>query len=454
MTQQNSKTFAHQMQSLLGPAYDAFVNSQTQSPHSAIRINTLKTTSESVMTTLETAYAPVPWCPTGTYIPDGYRPGKSPLYHAGAFYIQEPSAMSAAQSLGVLPGDKVLDLCAAPGGKSTHLAALLNGSGLLVCNDISPSRAKALVKNLELFGVTNSVVVCEQPHKLAVRFAGFFDKILIDAPCSGEGMFRKDKDVARSWSPERPAEFAALQKDILHNASTMLAKGGKILYSTCTFNTQENEDVIEAFLGTHPSFALSEISYPFSPGLKGLTSCKRLWPHELRGEGHFLALLQNTSSPASQEATPKASYPAPTKSQSSLLSAFTSSTLTAPLPHDSLALLGYVLYLLPQVPLPSLNGIRTLKMGVRLGDFLKQRFEPCQAFASMMLPHQVQHHLELPPSSEEVLRYLKGETLTTPPSSPATNGYVLVTTHGLGLGWGKLLNGTLKNKYNKHWLMR
>ncbi|MCL1844740.1 MAG: hypothetical protein FWF77_02440, partial [Defluviitaleaceae bacterium] len=236
----------------------------------------------------------VPWCKTGRYYTDE-RPAKTIAYHAGLFYIQEPSAMCPAEVLGAEPGQRVLDICAAPGGKSVQIAGKMRGEGLLVSNDASASRSRALVKNLERAGVTNAIVLIEQPRKLAARFPEFFDRILVDAPCSGEGMFRRDPDAIKAYTANKPETCAVVQSEILRHAAKMLAPGGRMVYSTCTFNRVENEDVIEAFLQKHPDFALVEIDHSalgIQAGFDAEQKTARIWPHLSCGEGHFIALIE------------------------------------------------------------------------------------------------------------------------------------------------------------------
>ena len=235
----------------------------------------------------------VPWCADGRIYSDSWRPAKSIFHHAGLFYIQEPSAMCPVEVLAPQPGDRVLDLCAAPGGKSAQIAGYLVGGGLLLSNDASPSRSRALVKNLERMGVTNAVVTTEQPKKLADRFPAFFDKILVDAPCSGEGMFRRDADAVKAYTANKPEACVAMQTEILRYAARMLKPGGRLVYSTCTFNTKENEDVIADFLNNNADFALIPIDHEalgISRGI-GLPQTGRIFPHLADGEGHFVALL-------------------------------------------------------------------------------------------------------------------------------------------------------------------
>ncbi|ANF96395.1 RsmB/NOP family class I SAM-dependent RNA methyltransferase [Paenibacillus bovis] len=329
MSVQLPPQFVQRMQDLLGDEFQSFMDSYEQSPRAGLRVNTLKISNEQFQKQSPFELRSIPWCPTGYYVDAAARPGKHPYYYAGLYYIQEPSAMSPVEALEVQPGDRVLDLCAAPGGKSTQIAAALQGQGLLVTNDLSAERTRALAKNMELYGVRNAVILNESPDVIATRFAGFFDKILVDAPCSGEGMFRKDDDAARQWLNHSVERCSIMQRDILQTVATMLAPGGRIVYSTCTFAPEENERSIAVFLDQHPEFSVTLPAYAehFRPGrsewasqveqeiqqgatvlsaipTEGYTPVSeksiaqtaqtvRLWPHLLEGEGHYIAVLDH-----------------------------------------------------------------------------------------------------------------------------------------------------------------
>ncbi len=312
------EAFLENMKVLLGDDYDAFFASFGEGRKNAVRVNLLKMTPQQFEASVPFPVERVPWTLNGYYVDYRDAPGRHPWYRAGLYYLQEPSAMAPAQILPVCPGDKVLDLCAAPGGKATELGARLQGRGVLVANEISNSRVKALVRNIELFGITNAVVTNETPARLAQRFEGYFDKALVDAPCSGEGMFRKDLDAAKAWYPEKVTECAKIQREIILNAADMLRAGGYMVYSTCTFEPLENELVIAHLLRERPqmelvkipcegareafreAFSLEELvrrGYEI-PGFKAafdeapdLTGAARIWPHRAGGEGHFIALL-------------------------------------------------------------------------------------------------------------------------------------------------------------------
>ncbi|WP_411345962.1 RsmB/NOP family class I SAM-dependent RNA methyltransferase [Paenibacillus sp. WLX1005] len=330
--------FVQRMQQLLGTEFEDFIRSYEQSPRAGLRVNTLKISNEQFREISPFDLRPIPWCETGYYINADARPGKHPYYYTGLYYIQEPSAMSPVEALQVQPGDRVLDLCAAPGGKSTQIAAALQGQGLLVTNDLSAERTRALAKNMELYGVRNAVILNESPDRIAEKFNGFFDKILVDAPCSGEGMFRKDDDAARQWLNHSVEKCAIMQKDILQTVARMLAPGGRIVYSTCTFAPEENERSIAVFLDNHPHFqvtrpvgsdhflsgrsdwaemveqelaagqsVLNEMAAhaPVSQAsLKQTADTVRLWPHHLEGEGHYIAVLDDMSDSSSIQSSP------------------------------------------------------------------------------------------------------------------------------------------------------
>ncbi|MDN4085538.1 RsmB/NOP family class I SAM-dependent RNA methyltransferase [Paenibacillus polymyxa] len=299
--------FVKRMEQLLGDEFEAFMAAYDHTPHAGIRVNTLKIPVEDFKERSPFELRPIPWCPTGFYIPHGTKPGLHPYYHAGLYYVQEPSAMSPVELLNIAQGEAVLDLCAAPGGKSTQIAAKLQGSGVLVTNDISADRTKALAKNVELYGVRNAVVLNESPDRIADAFPHFFNKILIDAPCSGEGMFRKDEDMAKQWETHSVEKCVVMQRDILRVAASMLSDGGRIVYSTCTFAPEENEGMIAEFLEAHPDFNVVPVPSEagFAPGHPEwmnekiasahpeLRGTARLWPHLVEGEGHFIAILQH-----------------------------------------------------------------------------------------------------------------------------------------------------------------
>ena len=437
--------YINEMKALLGVEYEDYLASFEEVRLYGLRANTLKISPAELAEKGEFSLSPVPWCESGFYYAEGERPAKHPYYHAGLYYLQEPSAMTPGAMIPVEEGDFVLDICAAPGGKTTQLAARLNGTGLLISNDISAGRAKALLKNVEISGITNTIVMSEPPKKLAERFGGFFDKILIDAPCSGEGMFRKEPDMVKSWNEELLTFCREQQADILEHCASMLKTGGMILYSTCTFAKMENEDSIQTFLDNHPEFTLVplEKSWGFAPGCEPLTECVRLYPHKIKGEGHFLALLQKTGEPTPCSTPTEASIG---EKELEPFRQFAKETLTGKW-KGTFQIYGDSLCLLPEGA-PATKGLRVLRSGWQLGTLKKGRFEPSQAFAMGLKKEEVQNVLDLPLSDERVIRYLKGETLEAP---EAKDGWTLVCVDGYPLGWGKTQKGRLKNKYAVGW---
>jgi NOL1/NOP2/sun family putative RNA methylase len=472
--------FVERMKALLKAEFPAFMASYTETRFYGLRVNTLKVSLARFKQISPFIISPIPWTEEGFYYEEGVRPGKHPYYNAGLYYIQEPSAMAPVELLDIQQGDKVLDLCAAPGGKSTQMAAKLQGSGILVVNDNHNDRIKALVKNLELFGVRNAVVLNELPQRLTRVFAGYFDKILVDAPCSGEGMFRKEEDMAKQWTPLSVEKYADMQRDILLNAAQMLTPGGRLVYSTCTFSPEENEGIIAEFIVGNPDFELVPIgaNRGFAPGrsdwlpqdqawIKGVSDeellsingTARIWPHLLQGEGHFLAVLQRIGEKLSDSSkkglqdkinvnqhaidlTPWRNF-----SSEQLCAAFTGVEV----------MYGEHLYLLPE-GLPSLDGIKVIKPGWYIGSVRKNRFEPSHALAMGLKAEEAVRMLSLTAESDAAVRYLKGETLIVDESMirrlhPDTSlkGFCLVCIDGFSVGWAKWQDGLIKNEYPAGW---
>lgn len=443
------KDFIDKYTYLLGEEAEAFFATYNQPKASGLRVNPLKGSTDTFLAKQPFQLQPVPFCETGFYYEEAEQPGKHPLHAAGAYYIQEPSAMFVGEVLSPEPGDIVLDLCAAPGGKSTHLAGRLQGDGLLLANEIHPVRVKALAENVERLGVRNCIVTNETPAKLAARLSGFFDKILVDAPCSGEGMFRKDPDAISYWSLEHVENCAKQQREILHHAYAMLKEGGTLVYSTCTFAPEENEQIIEWLLAEYPDMELIPIAkeHGLAPGRTewsrketDMTSAVRLWPQLLKGEGHFVAKLRKHG-PSSSKVKPVASTV--TKQQFKEYEAFAKQTLSKPA-AGILFTFGMQLYAVPESS-PSFDKLKVIRAGLHLGEFKKNRFEPNHALALALQPDDVQHVISLESEQEEWKAYMRGETLQT----GGSHGWSVVTIDGYTLGWGKETQGILKNAYPK-----
>lgn len=432
--------FLNRMQSLLGTVeYQAFLNSCNRPLQKGLRLG-----RKAAGLTLPFALNPIPWAQNGfSYGPD-IRPGRHPYHEAGVYYLQEPSAMAPASLLRPRPGERVLDLCAAPGGKSTQLAELMEEQGLLVSNEIHPKRAKILSRNIERMGISNALVLNMHPRALETPFAGFFDKIMVDAPCSGEGMFRKEAAASADWSQATVEMCAARQTEILQSAAIMLRPGGTLCYSTCTFAPEENEGVIARFLQSHPDFTPVEISAPwFSPArpewtqpyIPTISRGVRLWPHKLRGEGHFTILLRRGGNAPVSAVPRENSIRMPPALQDFL------PELGIDLPRGNLCLSGQSVYLLPP-DCPPLRGLRVLRAGLELGVLKKGRFEPAHALA-LWLPGCART-ADFPADSVEIADYLHGQVIPG-----KTRGWTLVTVDGVSLGWAKGSGGQLKNHFPK-----
>ncbi len=381
--------------------------------------------------------APIPWEAEGRYITVDSTAGTNLLQEAGAYYLQEPSAMAAVAALDPKPGERVLDLCAAPGGKSGQIASRLKGRGLLVSNEPVASRAAVLSAAMERLGVANAAVTCEQPAKLKGKWPAFFDRVLVDAPCSGEGMFRRRPETRLEWTVQTPLSCARRQRDILHSAAGMVKDGGILCYSTCTFNRQENEGVVEAFLENHPEFHLRP--FTLSPGLTAQGGMLRLWPHRVVGEGHFVALMEKAAGEATAYAGRMAGLPLPDRESLAAYAAFQSETgSTGPAPN------GLFAGRLVAVPaLPDIAGIRVLRLGLHLGENKGGRFLPDHALA--MAGQGLQGCRSIAMDQGEAEAFLRGETL---PSGDG-GGWVLMRYLGLALGWGKRADGRVQNHYPK-----
>ncbi|MCI6675610.1 MAG: RsmB/NOP family class I SAM-dependent RNA methyltransferase [Clostridiales bacterium] len=452
------ESFQEQMKRLLKEEYEDYIHSFEQTRVYGLRVNTSKISTEQFEQLCPFSIHKIPWTPNGYYYEGTEKPAKHPYYFAGLYYLQEPSAMTPAHLLPIEPGDRVLDVCAAPGGKSTELAAKLNGTGLLVSNDISNSRAKALLKNLELFGVSNAIVMSESPHKLADRFPQYFDKILIDAPCSGEGMFRKEPAVIKSWLEHGNEFYAKLQREIVTDALKMLRPGGMLLYSTCTFSPLENEATVQYMMEICPELEIVPVERyeGFGQGLsaqvngdESLKECVRIWPHKMKGEGHFLVLLKKGEGSREPRKTKKET-PAKFLEKQQELAAFLKNT-TIEFDNSRLEMRGEKVVYLSECE-QNLNGLRIMRSGLLLGECKKNRFEPSQAFAMALKKEQYKQVIDFSISDPRVIKYLKGETLEVDDLvDRPLKGWQLICVDGYPLGFAKANRTILKNKYLAGW---
>lgn len=412
----------------------AFLDALEGAPHRGIRL--VKLDYDGMADALPGALLDsVPWAfGEGYYLSDQAKPGRHPLHAGGAYYLQEPSAMAAVAALDIQPGQRVLDLCAAPGGKSGQIAARLGGSGVLVANEPVPGRARMLGYNLERLGVPNACVLQELPERLAERFPGCFDRILVDAPCSGEGMFRREPASRTEWSPQHVQGCAQRQRDILGHAARMLRPGGLLVYSTCTFNAIENEDTIAAFLADHSEFAPEDSALP---GLgTSVSGCFRLFPHRVRGEGHFVARLRRGGD------SPPAPWPRARQKQAAADPAACRDFLAEAVPgfdlDGRLAAYGQSLCLLPE-DAPPIEGLRVLRYGLELGQPRPRHFQPAHALALALKPEQARRVQAL--DEAEAHAWLSGQAL----ASRVGPGWTLVVHCGVPLGFGKSVQQMLKN---------
>ena len=422
------EAFLQRLQAQLGEEYPQYLASLDRPRAVALRFNPLKGQAPS----LPFVQDPVPWEPNGYYYDPESRPGLHPYHEAGVYYLQEASAMSAVALLDPQPGEKICDLCAAPGGKSTQIAGRMAGKGFLLCNEWSPKRAKILSQNIERLGVANALVTNETADHLAKALPGFFDRVLIDAPCSGEGMFRKEEAAITDWSEETVTMCANRQAEILDAGANLLRPGGRLVYSTCTFAPAENEDAIRGFLERHPDFETEETSAPwFTPAGPGQF---RLWPHKLLGEGHFVAVLRKKGD------EPAAEIPGPGEKLPKEWLDF-AKELGITLPEGKAILFGPNLYWAP-MELPNLKGLKVLRPGLELGEVKKGRFEPAHGLALWL--KDCKTTLSFPADGDEIRRYLHGEVLPAP-----VQGWCLVQVDSYSIGWGKGASNMLKNHYPK-----
>ncbi|MDO6355215.1 RsmB/NOP family class I SAM-dependent RNA methyltransferase [Caloramator sp. CAR-1] len=441
--------FLDRMKFLLKDEFEAFLGSYKEDRYQGIRVNTLKIDYEEFLKICPFEIkGEVPWAKNGLYISEE-KPGRHPYHAAGLYYIQEPSAMSVTPQLNIKPGERVLDLCASPGGKSTQAACYLNGEGLLVSNEIKLKRAQILVQNIERMGIKNAIVTNNSPEELEKVFVGYFDKVIVDAPCSGEGMFKKDKDALNQWSEENVLGYQSMQREILKSAAKMVKPGGLIIYSTCTFSVEENEFIVDEFLKKHEEFELINIekNYGFREGFfeildnEELKKTARLFPHRLKGEGHFLALFYKKDGEVKSPQRIKSNIK---KQNISDFKEFEKNYLNKKFDEDRFFLRGDRLYYLPENSF-DFTPLNVLRPGILLGEFKKNRFEPDYSLAASLKPHEAKLNISLSSKTNEADKYIEGYTL----NFDLEDGWYLVDVDGYSLSWGKMSKGILKNYFPK-----
>ena len=422
------KAFLDRMQLQLGEEYPQFLQTLERPRAVALRFNPLKGQRPD----LPFAQEPVPWEEAGVYYDPQSRPGLHVYHEAGVYYLQEASAMAPVSLLDPQPGERICDLCAAPGGKSTQIAGRMLGKGFLLCNEIHPARAKILSRNIERMAVPNALVTNEHPATLASRFPGFFDRVLVDAPCSGEGMFRKEEAAVTDWSQEVVEMCARRQAEILHSAAQLVRPGGRLVYSTCTFAPEEDEQAVENFLESHPEFQPEQVEAPWfvstNPG------CYRMWPHKLKGEGHFAAVLRKTGG-EEQEVPLSQGKPLPQQWQNF------AKELGISLPAGKAVSFGQSLFLAPE-EMPDIARLKVMRPGLELGTVKKDRFEPAHALALWLRDCANTEHFQ--PDSPQMTDYLHGDVVES-----GRKGWCLVCAGDYSIGWGKGDGRVLKNHYPK-----
>ena len=448
--------FQEAMKQLLGTQeYPAFLASYDRPVRAGIRVNTLKCNIAEFMENAPFHLEAIPWIENGFYYDEADAPSHHPWYYAGMFYLQEPSAMTPASLLPVEKGDLVLDLCAAPGGKATELGARLKGTGFLLANDISNSRARALLRNLERFGIGNMAVCSESPETLLKFFPETFDKILIDAPCSGEGMFHKEPQMTRFWEEHGPAYYSAIQKKLILQAADMLKPGGMLLFSTCTFAPEENEGTVAWLLENRPEFSLCDVKRyeKFAPGLAPFEKAVRIYPQRMDGEGHFAVLFRKNGQKPEKITVKKGRGKEKTAGLPDCALEFLQPLLTAECfsGEGTWRLKNDQLYYIVSQPITE-KRLRFLRTGLLAGECKKNRFEPSQALAMALKKEEFPLTVSFSASDPRSVRYLKGETVDVP-EMDGKKGWILVCVDDCPMGFGKLDRGRIKNKYNAGWRM-
>ncbi|MBR4706828.1 MAG: RsmB/NOP family class I SAM-dependent RNA methyltransferase [Pseudobutyrivibrio sp.] len=428
--------FINRMEQDLGPDFHAFLRSYDESKISALRFNPIKADEKAKENIADMLQEQVEWSKNGYYYDDEtVRPGIHPYHAAGVYYIQDASAQLPVEMLSPKPGDVCLDLCAAPGGKSTQIAGYLMGHGVLISNEPMKNRAKILSENVERLGITNCIVTSEYPDKLSKNFHQYFDKIMVDAPCSGEGMFRKNHDACSEWSLESVEMCAARQAEILDHAYEMLIPGGRMCYSTCTFAKLEDEDAVARFIERHPDMTLIEE--------------RRLWPHQVKGEGHYAALLEKADpdnmADELREERDTYTYKKPSDKALADYYSFLKETMTEPSKwKKNLLLINDLLYMLPE-NCPDFEGLHVLRGGLFLGTLKKNRFEPSHALALALKNEDVNNFYSIAADDAQIKDYLLGQSLRC----DVADGWTLVAVDGYSIGWGKAVKGQIKNHYPK-----
>jgi 16S rRNA C967 or C1407 C5-methylase (RsmB/RsmF family)/NOL1/NOP2/fmu family ribosome biogenesis protein len=432
--------FNRRMQDMLGVEVESFFDALRQDAPVSVRYNRLKQAATTA------AAARVPWCPSGVYLPERPVFTLDPLWHGGAYYVQEASSMFLEQAAVLWQGQanlRVLDLCAAPGGKSTHLADMMPPDALLVCNEAIRSRVAALGENMTKWGSPNVAVTNNDPADFA-RLPAFFDVMLVDAPCSGEGMFRKDREAVAEWSAAHVRFCADRQRRIVADAWDALKDGGTLLYSTCTYNREENDDNVR-WIAQHLGAEVVHLPLPPAWNISENEYGYRFFPHKTKGEGFFVGILQKCD--ARQERTvPRAAskrLPASASRRHPLLSGeFAVMHKNAFVHAYPSALAGDIMALMQH--------LRVAQAGVAVGENKGGDLVPSAALAlSAALNRDAfpRAEVDLP----DALRFLHRDAISLP---GAPKGFCAVCYHGLPLGFVKNIGIRSNNLYPPGWRIR
>lgn len=442
------KSFLEKYRKLFPNHFTEFVEGFSLPRSYGLRINTLKCQSIKGNKYLENILKPNPLVENGYYYDKDAEPGKHPYHHAGLYYIQDPSAMMVIENADIRTDDVVFDMCAAPGGKSTHILSKLNNTGLLIANEINEKRAKILSENIERMGAKNALVISVDPLDLNEEFNGFFDKVIIDAPCSGEGMFRKDEEAIQDWSQDKVNSCSMIQKKLISKAYDLVKENGLIIYSTCTFSPEENEEVIAYLLSKYTDLELlPTIKTPqIEDGLGQLKECSRFYFHKFNGEGHFIAKIKKLGKSSPIKKTKSLSLKPISKAEKEIVNQFVIEFLeNFPLNFPIYNFNNHLYSLFYDGILPNLDYISLKRFGLHLGEIKKGRFEPSHALALTLKPEQVKNVINFSSESIEIMKYLRGETI----NYKGNTHYNLITVDNYSLAWGKLVDGVIKNNVPK-----
>lgn len=434
------KDFLDRMKCMLKDEYINFYDAYKEKSYKGLRVNTLKCSISRLEELINFKIKPTSFSDLNFYILNEIESiGKHPLYHAGAFYMQEPSAGSVVTVLDPQKGDRILDLCAAPGGKSTQIAAKLDSEGLLWSNEIVRNRANILLSNIERLGVKNAVVSSSHPDILCSKLNGYFDKVLVDAPCSCEGMFRKDQNSIKEWSYDHVLTCAKRQISILNSAAKALKPNGILVYSTCTFSKEENENVIEKFLSLNKNFELVKIENSFGRDAYGLDKARRIFPMD-GGEGHFVAKLKKICEDNSMVSVKDKIIKKESKEAYNLYEKIFSDE-----PYSKLIEMHNNIIMIPRF-MPDVSGVNIIRAGVKFGEVRRSRIEPYHSIFMASRPENIKNVIDFKQNSVEIQKFLKGEEINIKNNF---KGYVGISVESIMLGFGKCSNFILKNKYPK-----